>query len=179
MNTTCPIATISYNSENFLKERLQELQRNHSISSWFFIFHYAEGQRPKDHFHVWMKPNKRLDTMTLQEFFAEDDPGNPDGPKLGCIDFVSSKIDFAILYYAHYKPYLTYIHQKRIYHYDWNQFVVSDQNWFDDAKLRGTMPVVINSDKECSLSLIAESILLSSANLLKCKALYKASSNQF
>lgn len=79
-----------------------------------------------------MKPNKRLDTMRIQDFLKEPDldPGKPD---LGCIDFVSSKIDFAILYFAHYKPYLTYIHQKRIYHYDWGQFVTSDSLWFEDA----------------------------------------------
>lgn len=130
MNTRCPIATISYNTESFLLNKLEELYRNETISAYFCIFHHAEEHQSKDHWHVWMMPNKTINTMRLQKMFEEIVPGgDPDKP-LKCIDFCSSKIEHAILYFAHYKPYLLFIHQKRRFHYDWNMFHVSDEDWF-------------------------------------------------
>lgn len=131
MQTSKPISTISYNSIEFLEDKLNELVRNRTISAWFFMFHKAEKDERKDHFHVWMKPNKKLDTMALQDHFKEPVLGSP--KPLGCIDFDSSKIDDAVLYFAHYKPYLAWKGQSREFHYDWNEFHVSDADFMDNA----------------------------------------------
>lgn len=131
MNTSKPIATISYNSIPWLEDRLTELLRNRTISAWFFMPHKAEKDEKKDHIHVWLNPNKKLDTMALQDFLKEPVDGST--KPLGCIDFTSSKIDDAVLYYAHYKPYLAWKGQSREYHYDWNEFHTSDPDFMDNA----------------------------------------------
>lgn len=132
MRTSKPISTISYNSLGFLKGKLEELERNHTISSWFFIWHHAESDEKKHHCHVWLCPNKLVDTMVLKDMFRELDPVNPDKKPLGVIDFVSSQIDDAILYDAHYTPYLAFKGESREYQYSFDDFVVSDEDWFED-----------------------------------------------
>lgn len=130
MKTRCTIATISYNTPEFLDMKLRELYDNHTISAYFWIRHLAEEDEKKDHIHLFIKPNKTIDTMDLQKEFEEIDSLH-DEP-LKCIDFVNSKIDHAVLYFAHWKPYLQYIHQSRRYHYDWDCFHYSDEDWFCD-----------------------------------------------
>ena len=114
-----PIATISYNSDEFLQAKLDELMRNKVISAYFWVNHFAEEDERKNHKHLWLKPNRRIDTMELQQYFIEPFTDARLKP-LGCIDFVSSKIDDALLYFAHWKSYLAYKHQSRRYHYDWS-----------------------------------------------------------
>lgn len=71
MRTSKPIATISYNSADFLKLRLNDLIKSKKICDWMFIQHTAEADEKKDHIHLWIKPNTLLDTMDLQEHFLE------------------------------------------------------------------------------------------------------------
>lgn len=131
MKTSKPISTISYNTRAFLLGKLQELERNYTISAWFFIYHFAEEDEAKDHFHVFIKPNGKIDTCELQAQFKEYCSSDPNIKPLGCIDFQASKIDDAYLYFAHYKPYLSWKHQKRRYHYDWSCFACSDFDWLE------------------------------------------------
>lgn len=131
MRTSKPIATISYNSEQFLKERLNELMRNHKISDYIYIRHHAEEDEKKEHIHLWIKPNTLLDTMSLQEHFKELDMKNPTKP-LKCIDFVTSKVDDWILYNQHYKPYLASKGESRKYHYTHDDFHYADEDTFED-----------------------------------------------
>ena len=69
MRTSKPIATIAYNTVDFLEQKLAELLRNHKIQDYFFIYHIAEEDEKKDHIHLYIEPNTRIDTMDLQEFF--------------------------------------------------------------------------------------------------------------
>lgn len=131
MRTSKPISTISYNSQDFLKSRLQELYRNHKISDWIFIRHTAEEDEKKDHIHLWIKPNTLIDTMDLQNFLREPDPLNPSKP-LGCIDFRSSDIDDWILYCQHFGPYLASKGESREFCYIKQDFVYCDEDTFDD-----------------------------------------------
>ena len=71
MRTSKPIATISYNSETYLRDKLNELIKSHKISDYMFIKHKAESDERKDHIHLWIKPNTLLDTMDLQKHFTE------------------------------------------------------------------------------------------------------------
>ena len=109
MNTSKPIATISYNSEPFLISVLNSLYSLHIISDYMYIVHEPEEDEKKRHIHLFLKPNTKVDTIELQERFKELDPHN--SKPLGCIDFVSSKIDDWILYNQHFKPYLASKHE--------------------------------------------------------------------
>lgn len=131
MRTSKPIATVSYNTENFLEEQLGVLIKNHKISDYMYIRHHAEEDEKKDHWHVWIKPNTLLDTMDLQKFFMELDPKKPTKP-LKCIDFSSSKVDDWILYNQHYEPYLASKGESRKYHYFRSDFKYYDEDTFED-----------------------------------------------
>lgn len=131
MRTSKPIATISYNTEDFLKIKLEELCKNHTISDYMFIKHDAESDERKDHIHLWLQPNKLLDTMDLQEYFCELDLSNPSKP-LGCIDFRPSKADDWILYTQHYGPYLQSKGESREYSYHKEDFRFHNEDSFED-----------------------------------------------
>ena len=57
------ISTISYNSDEFLKKKLEELYIRHIISDYFYIWHYPEEDEKRGHFHVSVKVNQRIDTI--------------------------------------------------------------------------------------------------------------------
>jgi len=131
MRTSKPIATISYNTQEFLIKQLDALVRNHKISDYMFINHFAESDERKSHIHLWIKPNTLLDTMDLQKHFTELDPKNPTKP-LKCIDFQISKVDDWILYSQHFAPYLASKGESREYHYTKDDFVYNDEDTFED-----------------------------------------------
>lgn len=132
MNTRKSIATISYNSVSFLKMKLNELINNHTISFYMFIQHEPEGDEcaGKKHIHLYIEPNKKIDTMDLQDYLKEFDPSHPKNP-LGCINFNVSKVDDWILYCFHYPAYLASKFQSREYIYNKSDFVSSDANNFE------------------------------------------------
>lgn len=72
--TQSPISTISYNSEEFLKEKLNEWYNAHIIQAYMYIKHKGEGG-DKDHIHLRIEPNKRLDPMILKEELKEYEVG--------------------------------------------------------------------------------------------------------
>lgn len=132
MRTSKPIATISYNSEEYLRYKLEELIKAHKICDYYFIHHYKEEDEAKDHIHLWLKPNTLLDTMDLQNHFKEPDQNNPTKP-LGCIDFTSSKLDDFILYGLHLEAYLAFKGEKRAYHYTKEDFRYNDADTFNEV----------------------------------------------
>ena len=129
MNTSKPISTISYNSENFLKSVLDKWLSLHIISDYIYIYHYAEEDEKKDHFHVFLFPNTKVDTISLQEQLREIDFNNP--KPLGCINFVSSNPDDFILYTQHFVPYLVSKNEMREFIYQKSDFHFPDQDNFD------------------------------------------------
>lgn len=131
MHTSKPISTISYNSHGFLIDTLMKLREKGVISDWFCIKHYREEDESKDHYHVWIMPNKRIDTLYLQGFFKEFDPEFPQKP-LGCIDFCISNPDDAILYFQHFTPYLNFKGQSRKYVYQREDFYFADYLCFEE-----------------------------------------------
>lgn len=103
MATQKPISTISYNSKAFLLEKLEELRAAHKIQYYYVIFHKGEDG-DKDHAHVYVVPNCRLDPMTLSEYFKEYVPGST--KPLGCMAWRPSKEPDWILYAVHDADYL-------------------------------------------------------------------------
>ena len=104
MATQRPISTISYNSESFLIEKLQILYDAHIIQAWQYIVHKGEDG-DKDHIHLRIEPNKRIDAMDLTEKFKEFEKGK-DKP-LGVRPWRNSKEEDWFLYAVHDSDYLS------------------------------------------------------------------------
>lgn len=103
MATQKPISTISYNTEPFLKEKLDTWLNAHIIQSYQYIFHKGEDG-DKDHIHLRIEPNKKLDPMDLLDDLREFQMGH-DKP-LGCRPFRPSKEEDWFLYAVHDPQYL-------------------------------------------------------------------------
>lgn len=129
MKTSRAIATISFNTPEFLKLKLTELTQAKKISFWFFAYHKPEDDEggKKYHNHVYIFPSKMLQTDELKDEFIEYDPKNPEKP-LGCISFKFSKFADAYLYFIHDKKYLAMKGQSRKYHYSHEDLITSDDD---------------------------------------------------
>lgn len=103
MATQKPISTISYNTELFLKEKLNTWYEAHIIQSYQYICHKGEDG-DKDHIHVRIEPNKRIDPMDLQEQLREYQIGKE--KPLGVRPFRPSVEEDWYLYAVHDKDYL-------------------------------------------------------------------------
>lgn len=103
MATQKPISTISYNTESFLKEKLDIWLSAHIIQAYQYICHKGEDG-DKDHIHLRIEPNKKLDPMDLQEELREYQIGKE--KPLGCRPFRPSKEEDWILYAVHDSQYL-------------------------------------------------------------------------
>lgn len=125
------MSTISYNSKDFLVSKLNDLVSKHTISFYMAIYHFKEEDEAKDHIHLYIQPNKIIDSMDLQDYLKEIDINKPDKP-LGCIDFRKSDADEWILYDQHYAPYLASKFESRQYTYCKEDFFTSDNLTFDD-----------------------------------------------
>lgn len=107
MATQLPISTISYNTVDFLKKKLEQWYHEHLIRAYMFIFHKGEDG-DKDHIHLRIEPNKRLDPMDLMdELCMEVDP-NDRSKNLGCRPWRPSKEEDWFLYVVHDKKYLDF-----------------------------------------------------------------------
>ena len=106
MATSKPISTISYNTEAFLKEKLDTWVKSHLIMSYMYICHKGEDG-DKDHIHLRIEPNKPIDKMDLMEALQEYPIGNDISKKpLGVRPFRPSKEEDWILYAIHDSEYL-------------------------------------------------------------------------
>lgn len=103
MATQKPIATISYNTEAFLLEKLEAWMKAHIVQCYQYILHKGEDG-DKDHIHLRIEPNKKLDPMELTEELREYQLGR-DKP-LGCRPWRPSKEEDWFLYVVHDPEYL-------------------------------------------------------------------------
>lgn len=107
MQTSKPMSTISYNTESFLKSQLDYLLRSHVIDYYMYIKHIGEtdifGEKEKDHIHLFILPNHRINSADLDELFTEPQLNNL---PLKCISWNVSKSDDWILYVLHDPTYL-------------------------------------------------------------------------
>ena len=103
MATQKPISTVSYNSESFLKEKLDTWFKAHIIQAYQYIKHKGEDG-DKDHIHLRIEPNKKLDPMDLQSELREFEPGIE--LPLCCRPWRPSKEEDWFLYVVHDPTYL-------------------------------------------------------------------------
>lgn len=137
MATQRPISTISYNSESFLIEKLQRLIDAHIIQAWMYIKHKGEDG-DKDHIHLRIEPNKRIDPMELTEMFKEFEKGK-DKP-LGVRPWRPSKEEDWFLYAVHDSDYLLLKYdggdRGEKLPYDWKDIKISPDYDLETAWIR-------------------------------------------
>lgn len=103
MATQKPISTISYNTEEFLVEKLNALLKAHIVQAYQYIFHFGE-EGDKDHFHVRLELNRAVDPMDLTDMFKEYVIGSE--KPLGVRPWRHSKEEDWLLYAVHNEDYL-------------------------------------------------------------------------
>lgn len=128
MITSNPISTISYNSIEYLAKVLDQLYTSHRIVFYAWIYHYAE-KNEKNHIHLFIIPDGRVDTSSLAEEFVEPVKGQL---PFKCLPFYKSKFDDWYLYSCHDERYLASKGEYREYHYSIKNFVTSDDTYFAD-----------------------------------------------
>lgn len=101
--TTKPISTISYNSEGYLKAKLESMCKAQVLEMAYYICHKGEDG-DKDHIHVYLVPNRRIDTVQLREEFNEPCPNNE--LPLSVLRFQKSVLSDWMLYAVHDRQYL-------------------------------------------------------------------------
>lgn len=132
MNTSKSISTISYNTTQYLDYILNSLLDNDIIVFYAYIFHKAEENETKDHIHLYLEPNSRLDTSVLRKKFDEIDiTGEIDKP-LSVMPFRPSKFQDWYLYSIHDIDYLRSKCLTREYIYSKDNMIVSDINYFNE-----------------------------------------------
>lgn len=124
MNTMKPLSTISYNTESFLVKKLNELVKARVISCWFYIVHQPEEDEKKQHIHLYMEPNKKVNTMDLSDEFIQRVKGEKLPRKV--IDMRPSKFDDWFLYALHDPDYLASKMLVKKYRYQIEEMVTSD-----------------------------------------------------
>lgn len=132
MLTSTILSNISYNTDIFLEKQLNELLKGHQISFWCYIKHQPEDQELKEHKHLLIIPDTRIDTVALDDHFLEPDPNN-DLP-LKCMLWTKTKCIYDwFLYGVHDSVYckLKYAEDKKI-HYTVKDFVFSNLDIFND-----------------------------------------------
>lgn len=116
----------------FLKMKLDELYKSRKIDMYCFISHLPEEEELKQHIHLAVNPNIRIDTRDLDDFLSEPDDNN-DKPLGTCgIWYIIGKNNFYdwLLYVLHD---LNYCHLKgypdRKYVYSKYDFITSNQDY--------------------------------------------------
>lgn len=71
MKTNSMLSTITYNSTEFLKCKLDELVLFKKIDFYAFIFHKREETEKKDHIHLFLIPSASIDTRQIDEYLIE------------------------------------------------------------------------------------------------------------
>lgn len=110
--TAKPHSTISYNTKEFLLNKLNALYDAGRIEDYRVIFHIGEldedtGEYDKDHAHVFIVPNRRLDTVELRREFDEVDFAHPEIKKpLGTLPWRASDPYHWLMYVTHDPVYL-------------------------------------------------------------------------
>lgn len=131
MQTSKKISNITYNTPLWLEHKLNDLKEAGFIEFWAFFVHKPEMEsdhqaNKKAHIHLFIKPNKRLDTMKLSRELWQYEPGNAK-PLKPTDDWhiVNSWPDWW-LYGLHDSEYLKHKNIEREFHYRYEDCVTSD-----------------------------------------------------
>lgn len=132
MITRTAISTISYNTDYYLYQKLNEKIQSGEIEFFCYINHLPEVDEKKAHKHLFVIPSSNIDTFKLQSFLQEIDLSAPDNPPLGCILFRHSKFVDWYLYAIHDKDYLATKNESRAHHYTDSDIVTSSSDYLNE-----------------------------------------------
>lgn len=121
--TKLPQSTISFNTPEFLKGKLDTLVADGKIQSYIYILHNAEEDTKKNHIHLLVVPSSTINPVTFRKQFIEPSFYNRD---LGCLPFTKSKVGDWLLYALHYPPYLSAKGLTRTYNYNLQDFCTNE-----------------------------------------------------
>lgn len=131
MKTSKKLSSISFNTERFLKLKLEELKDKKAIRAYFYIKHKAEEDTTKDHIHLLIEPAITIDSEQLKDFFNEFTPLTPT-KELGCLPFqITKNFQDWYLYALHDIDYLCDKGLIRKYHYQKKEVIASDIDYLD------------------------------------------------
>lgn len=131
MNTSKSISTIHYVEKERLKIKLDDLIQKNKITFFAFIEHLKEEDETKNHIHLFIVPNGKINTDQLRdelEFLDKDNPTKP----IRSLPFTTSKFSDWYLYCLHDQGYLMSKQQARKYHYKKEEFIVSDEDYLNE-----------------------------------------------
>ena len=131
MKTSKPFSTISYNSVDFLRFKLDDLVQRQVLSFYAFVCHYAEEDENKDHIHLICFPNGQYNTDPLRDYLQEANPLDFSKP-FGIMPVQSSKWADWFLYASHDTAYLASKNQTRKYHYTEADFISSNSDYLHE-----------------------------------------------
>ena len=136
MKTSKPISTISYNTEEFLRAKLDYLSRSGEVAFWYYIKHHGEydketNMQDKNHIHVNLEFADRVDTIKLGEMFLEYENGDLNSKPLKCMPFRVSKPYDALLYNIHHAQYLLQKFEQKEFSYTLDDIVTSDRDYLN------------------------------------------------
>ena len=145
MTTNKPFSTISYNSVAFLTHKLDTFVQDGYISFYAMYPHKGEGDEggKKDHIHLYIEPNKKIDTQSLfTEFeeidiplvkFAELDPHEQKLHILKCMPARTSsgKFDHWYMYSQHNPQYLKAKNLVKKFFYKAEDCITNDEDYLN------------------------------------------------
>ena len=124
------ISTISYNSFEFLKNKLDFLVKVGEFNYYEFIHHLPDTDDKKEHFHLFMIPNKSQDYNQLRNYFRESCAVHYDKPIKHFIKFnypiLISKTHFNFNFFKDKKIML--VNKTRKYG-DWYWYSIHDKDY--------------------------------------------------
>lgn len=132
MASKLPLSVISYNSIPFAKAKLDEMRDVGYIMDYYIFPHLADTDDKKDHRHILVIPNGRIDWSDFRKRMQEFDPSNPLKP-LGVSTFeVCNSIDDWVLYVLHDEAYLEWKKSPRnIVNYPKELMICSDEDSYE------------------------------------------------
>lgn len=146
MRTSKPLTNICYCTTPYIIAALNKLIDEKYLQWYMFIVHQADEDLKKEHKHIYLIPNGRIDTNILDDYLSEVDPTNI--KPLGCMIWRAESLkNFgdAYLYYLHDITYLEAKGMHRNLHYKECDIYTSDNDQLselvrtiDYRKLYGT-----------------------------------------
>lgn len=70
------LSTITWNSVPYLQQLLNDMLDRNVISFYYFIKHFKEDDEKKDHIHLFIIPNMKINTDSLRKDMEEVDPNS-------------------------------------------------------------------------------------------------------
>lgn len=131
MNSKSPFSSISYNTEPWLTNVLENFISKGKFVFWAYVKHKGEDDEAgdKDHIHLYVEPNSTFNTKKFTDECIE--PCNQLLP-LRSMPCRTSVFDHWYMYTTHNEAYLKFMGLgERKFHYDRTDYVVSDPDYFN------------------------------------------------